>query len=270
MTTYIYLRVSTNQQDINNSLDQIKSFCEQKHFTNLSIFRDKGFSGAIDWKKRTLNDIIHKATKGDRVVVSELSRLGRSMIDVVTLIDAAFKKKVSIYTVKDNLSLEWDRKDPMSTVQVMAMTLASEMERKMISERVKAGMANAARKRAEAGLPYKNPGQHHKKLTDEKEDELVSKFLNNILVTPKQLSIEYNISVPVVYCILRRKNVTVKRSRPKKPKKPRTSKLLPHDQFIMDALANGKKVKQIAQRLECNPSTLYTYLHAKKKKTQVV
>lgn len=69
-------------------------------------FVEEGISGKINWKKRKIGDIINKLQKGDTIIVSELSRLGRSMLEIMQILTIAVEKGIHIYSVKNNWTLD--------------------------------------------------------------------------------------------------------------------------------------------------------------------
>ena len=147
--TFAYLRVSTNDQDL-----------EKNKFDILKLANDKGLgqvqwieehvSGRVPWRTRKLGTIFDAASPGDNLIVSELSRLGRSMLECMEILSLAVQKQVNIYAVKGNWQLD---NSIQSKVVAMAFAIASEIERDLISQRTKEALA--ARRRA--GKPLGRP-----------------------------------------------------------------------------------------------------------------
>ena len=103
---YCYLRVSTDEQDVNSQRVGIEEFLKSKNMTADLWVCDEGMSGAVDWRKRGIGKIIHKAEQGDTIVFSEISRIARRLVLVLEVIKACTDRGVKIYTVKDRYVLE--------------------------------------------------------------------------------------------------------------------------------------------------------------------
>lgn len=141
-TTVAYLRVSTTIQDI-----------EKNKFDILALANDKGLgqvtwieetvSGRVSWRKRQIATVLDRLQHGDNLIVSELSRLGRSMLECMEILSVASQKGIRIYAVKGN----WRLDDSIqSKIVAMAFSMAAEIERDLISQRTKEALA--ARKKA--------------------------------------------------------------------------------------------------------------------------
>ena len=83
---YAYLRFSTNSQDEVQQAHALKEFTESHGLTIDVIEKDEGVSGGVSYKDRNLYKIVRKLKPGDTLIVSEISRLGRSMGDLNLLI----------------------------------------------------------------------------------------------------------------------------------------------------------------------------------------
>lgn len=86
--------------------------------------------------------ILERLQSGDNLVVSELSRLGRSMLECMEILSIAFQKRIHLYAVKGNWRLD---NSIQSKIIVIAFSMAAEFERNLISQRTKEALA--ARKR---------------------------------------------------------------------------------------------------------------------------
>ncbi|TAL67464.1 MAG: resolvase [Bacteroidetes bacterium] len=133
MKTISYLRVSTIDQDIEKNKTDILKLANEKQLGNV-IFVEEKISGTVSWKKRKIHDIVYSLTAGDNIIVSELSRLGRSMLECMEILSIATEKKINIYSVKGNWSLD---NSIQSKIIAMAFSMASEIERDLISSRTR-------------------------------------------------------------------------------------------------------------------------------------
>ena len=97
--TIAYLRVSTIDQDIEKNKAAILALANQKVIGYVQFVEDK-VSGKISWRKRKIAQILDTAQKGDNIIVSELSRLGRSMLECMEILSIATQKGINVYAVK--------------------------------------------------------------------------------------------------------------------------------------------------------------------------
>ena len=134
---YGYLRVSTDEQDINSQRQGVNAFAEKKGWSIEKYITDEGVSGGKDPSKRNLGSPPHSLKKGDVVIASEISRLGRDLYMVMDILHFCMEREVVIYTVKDNFTLG---KDIQSKVLAFAFGLAAEIERQMIQQRTREGL----------------------------------------------------------------------------------------------------------------------------------
>jgi len=134
---YGYLRVSTDEQDINSQRQGVNAFAENKGWSIEKYITDEGVSGGKDPSKRNLGGLLNSLQKGDIVIASEISRLGRDLYMVMDILHFCMEREVVIYTVKDNFTLG---KDIQSKVLAFAFGLAAEIERQMIQQRTREGL----------------------------------------------------------------------------------------------------------------------------------
>lgn len=131
--TVAYLRVSTVDQDIDKNKANILLLANEKKLGNVE-FVEETISGRVSWKKRKVSEILNELGKGDNLIVSELSRLGRSMLECMEILSIASQKKINIYAVKGNWQLD---QTIQSKIIAMAFSMATEIERDLISSRTK-------------------------------------------------------------------------------------------------------------------------------------
>ena len=169
--TIAYLRVSTNDQDLNNQKYEILKYC-QSNDIQVSKFIGIEISSRKSIHKRKITELIDGLSVGDRVVVSELSRLGRSTVEVLSIINSLISKSVEVHAIKQNIRIT-DNQDIQSKIIVTLFSLFAELERDLISQRTKSALQA---KRA-AGVKLGRPkGSLGKSVLDGKEN-LISDFL---------------------------------------------------------------------------------------------
>ncbi len=140
--TVAYLRVSTLAQDLEKDKASILDFANSHQFGYVEWVQEK-ISGRVCWKERKIKEVIDTLSKGDRLIVPEMSRLGRSMLEIMEILSIAKQKEISIYDVKNGWTLD---NSIQSKVLAMAFSIASEIERDLISKRTIEGL-RAARER---------------------------------------------------------------------------------------------------------------------------
>jgi DNA invertase Pin-like site-specific DNA recombinase len=129
--TTAYLRVSTHDQDVDKNKADILILANRKGLAHVD-FVEETVSGRVPWRRRKIAQVLDDLQSGDTLVVSELSRLGRSMLECIEILAIAAEKGISVYAVKG----EW-RLDGTIQSKIMAMVfaMAAEIERELISQR---------------------------------------------------------------------------------------------------------------------------------------
>lgn len=139
---YGYIRVSTAHQNLENQQLEIERFCVRNGLKIDSWIEEK-ISGTKKPENRKLGKILmQKARAGDTVICTEISRLGRSLIMIMNLLEFFLEHNINVWTIKDGYRLG---NDIQSKVLAFAFGLSAEIERQLISERTKIGL-NRARK----------------------------------------------------------------------------------------------------------------------------
>ena len=105
MCVYIYYRVSTDKQDYNNQKLGVDKFVSYRNLSITKEFIDDGISGTITYKKRNLGKLVKLVKQGDIIICSEISRLGRKLLDIMEILKILMKNKVILYAVKENYEL---------------------------------------------------------------------------------------------------------------------------------------------------------------------
>ena len=172
--TIAYLRVSTDKQELKNQRLEILDYA-RKHKLNIDEFVEIEISSRKDTKQRRIDELLSKLSHGDTLIVSELSRLGRSVGQVVNIVDDLIKNHVRLIAIKENMDIQANgKKDLQTTVMTTMFSLFAEMERQLISERTKQGL-NAAR--AQGKLLGRPKGIGKSKL-DAHRDEIIALLRN--------------------------------------------------------------------------------------------
>lgn len=149
-----YLRVSTLDQDLEKNKADILHLANDKNLGRVEFIQEK-VSGKVSWRQRKIGPLLEELQKGDAILLSEFSRLGRSMLECMEIISLAMQKGIRIYTVKGG----WQLDDTIqSKVMAMVFSMAAEIERDLISKRTKESLAAKRLAGVALGRP-KGPGK---------------------------------------------------------------------------------------------------------------
>jgi putative DNA-invertase from lambdoid prophage Rac len=119
-------------------------------------------------KERRIDELMGKLRLGDTLIISELSRLGRSIPEVIGLVNAMVEQKIRLIVIKQNLDIH-DNHDMSSKIVVTIFSLLAELERDLISSRTKAALAAVKQTGKVLGRPA---GRIGKSKLDGHEDEI--------------------------------------------------------------------------------------------------
>ena len=164
MANYAYLRVSTDAQDVDNQKLGVLEYCARQEIAPLVLIEDK-IGGGKSWKERQIGQILNRAQSGDIIVAAEVSRLARSTLEVLEILQMAVEKGISVHITKNQIVMDGSMQ---ATITATILGLAAQIEREFISVRTKEALA---RRKAE-GLPLGRPkGQvTNLKLDDHREE----------------------------------------------------------------------------------------------------
>lgn len=167
--TIAYVRVSTDDQDYRNQKFEILNYCDRSGM-KVDKWLEVEMSSRRSAKDRRIDELLSNLKSNDRLLVSELSRLGRSTGEVIQLIKTLTDQKIEFVAVKQGFRINsQNNKDMTSKVMVTIFSLLAELERDLISERTKMGLARARASGKKLGRP-KGPG---KSKLDGKEDVII-------------------------------------------------------------------------------------------------
>jgi len=136
---FAYLRVSTDRQDIANQRLEILTYANT-HSMRIDEFIEVEISSRKDLLKRRISELLDKVGDGDVVIVAELSRIGRSIVEVINIVNELVKKKVRLIAIKQNLDIR-DNGDMQTKIMITMFSLFAEIERDLISQRTKSALA---------------------------------------------------------------------------------------------------------------------------------
>mgnify|MGYP000930068614 CR=1 FL=1 len=165
--TIAYLRVSTDRQDVNNQRLEILDYARRNDL-KIDDFIDIEISSRKSLKHRRIDELLVRLGQGDTLIVSELSRLGRSTSEVIDLVNELVKNKVDFIVIKQGLRIS-SRMDMQTKVVVTMFSLFAELERDIISERTKTALAGKKATGVSLGKPK---GTIQASMLDEKQETI--------------------------------------------------------------------------------------------------
>jgi DNA invertase Pin-like site-specific DNA recombinase len=161
--------VSSDKQTVENQRYEIEKFAKNKDIV-IDKWIEETVSGTKKVKDRLLGKLTHKMKADDLLLCTELSRLGRSMFMVMDVLNKCMTKNAKIWTVRDNYRLD---DDISSKVLAFAFSLASEIERNLISQRTKEALA---RKKAEGVILGRPKGRKSSKVKLTGKEDVIIKL----------------------------------------------------------------------------------------------
>lgn len=147
-----YLRTSTSSQDLDSQKAEIWDYARR---SGLQIDDLIAISASSRRSKRArrIEELLGRLTAGDTLIVTELSRLGRSTGEVIDLIDGMVEQDIRIIVIKQNLVFDKEQDDLQSLTMLTLLSLFAEMERMMISKRTKEALAARKAQGVQLGKP---------------------------------------------------------------------------------------------------------------------
>ncbi len=198
-----YLRVSTLDQDIEKNKSDILQLANDKDLGKVHFIEER-ISGKVSWKKRKIANILESLHESDNIIVSELSRLGRSMLECMEILSIATEKRINIYAIKGNWKLD---NSIQSKIIAMAFSMAAEIEHDLISQRTK----EALRIRKAAGMKLGRPPGPGKSKLDKFKPEIEALLANGS--TQKFIAKRYDTTEANLHNWMKKNKLLKKRTR---------------------------------------------------------
>lgn len=163
---YGYIRVSTDTQTTLNQRFEIEKFSKD-HSLSIDGWIEETISGTRGYDRRKLGKLLKTVQKGDLIICTELSRLGRSMFMIMDILNLCMTKECLVYTVKEGYRLG---EDIQSKVLAFAFGISAEIERNLISMRTKEALARKKADGVKLGRPEGAKNRTYK--LDSREDAI--------------------------------------------------------------------------------------------------
>ena len=151
MNTAVYVRVSTEGQRTASQELELKRYCRQRGWKDLTYYTDKisGVKASRPQLDQMMQDI--RAGKVERLVVFKLDRLGRSLTHLALILDELNRLKIPLIASSQGIDTSDD--NPAGRLQLGVLMAVAEFERGIIKERVNAGLAAAKARGVRLGRP---------------------------------------------------------------------------------------------------------------------
>ncbi|MBR6389061.1 MAG: master DNA invertase Mpi family serine-type recombinase [Opitutales bacterium] len=146
---YAYLRVSSEKQTLENQRFEIEKYCKSQNI-NIDFWIQETISGTKKLAERKLGELLNNMKSYDKLIVSEISRLGRNIMDIMNILNYCIERKIVVISKKEG----YEFSDSInSKVLAFAFGLAAEIERNLISQRTKEALARKKAQGATLGRP---------------------------------------------------------------------------------------------------------------------
>ena len=171
-----YVRVSSNKQDADLQELEIRRYADEKKMTIDEVLSLEMSSHKTPLQRR-IDEMLEKLNQGDTLIITEISRLGRSTSEVIQLINSLFEQKIRLIAIKQGLDL--NAHDMQSKIVITLFSLLSELERDLISIRTKEALAS---KKAQGQILGKPKGTIQKSKFDDDLQKIKSYLKDGVSI----------------------------------------------------------------------------------------
>ena len=147
-----YIRVSTDQQDLQNQQHSILNYANKNALSKVEFIEVKMSSRKKD-EDRKIDELFETLQAGDHLIVSELSRIGRSVVNVVTIVNQLIALDVNLHILKEQLFIKPNEQNPFTDFQINIFSAFAQLERDLISKRTKEALQARKAKGIKLGKP---------------------------------------------------------------------------------------------------------------------
>ncbi len=196
MPHYAYLRVSSDSQDVANQKHGIYEYANKVGLSGLCFVEDI-VTGKKKWHERKLGELVQHMNSGDKLIFAEVSRIARSTLQVLEVLEICMEKNIDVYIAKQNMQLDGSMQ---AKITATVLGLAAEIEREFISMRTKEALAARKKDGIILGRP-KGPASRLK--LDTKRDQIEKYLKMGLGIRPTAKLIDEPPSTLRDYCKVR-------------------------------------------------------------------
>lgn len=146
---YAYIRVSTDKQTTENQRFEIEKFAKQKKL-KISEWVKETISSRKELQERAFGNLLNRVKPCDTLIVSEISRMGRNLMQIMSILNLCMERQVKVFAIKEGYELG---DNINSKVLAFAFGLSAEIERTLISQRIKEALARKKSEGVKLGRP---------------------------------------------------------------------------------------------------------------------
>ena len=202
MSTYGYIRVSTQMSDTranNQTFDRQLKILHDNGVSDENIFKERISGGVSTTERPEWEKLLQVVKSGDMIIVSEMSRLARSLTDLINTVNHLISMNVGIRFIKENINVSSNGLDSMNKLIFNLFGAFAEFEKDLISERTKQGLQ--AKKEQGVKLGRKQT------YSDEQIKEILKEYEAN-LITIEDIAKKYSVSIDRVFVWARKYGVS--------------------------------------------------------------
>lgn len=155
---YAYIRVSTDKQTVENQRFEVQKFATEKGIV-IDRWVSETASGTKAASDRKLGGLLKRMNKGDTLIITEISRLGRNLMQIMSILNLCMSKETKVLTVKERYELG---NNINSQILAFAFGLSAQIERDLISQRTKEALAMRKLAGKRLGREVGSKNRHYK------------------------------------------------------------------------------------------------------------
>lgn len=171
MSVIAYIRKSTDKQSFEHQEYEIKQYAE-KHNLKIDRWVEESISSRKELKKRQLGKLLEELQDGDILIATEISRLGRSLPEVMGILQTCLEKNCQVWTIKESYNL---KNDLQSQLLAVVFSIGVSIERSLLSQRTKTALDAKKAAGVKLGRPF---GAESKKLKLSKNTKRIRDLLD--------------------------------------------------------------------------------------------
>ncbi len=171
MSVIAYIRKSTDKQSFEHQEYEIEQYAE-KHNLKIDRWVEESISSRKELKKRQLGQLLEELQDGDILIATEISRLGRSLLEVMGILQTCLEKNCQVWTIKESYNL---KNDLQSQLLAVVFSIGVSIERSLLSQRTKTALDAKKAAGVKLGRPF---GAESKKLKLSKNTKRIRDLLD--------------------------------------------------------------------------------------------